>query len=150
MNNKKGFSTLEVIVLAVIILAIGGGVYYWQNQKNNSATEPLAGENKNIYTKCFKQIFSDNSIISAKFTFAENSVEGPLSYLWAQKDNSIGIFKGMLKEGLIVGDYTFMSEGQESLGKSAFRYDGKSLIQGFGPNLDEFSGAVTLNEVPCE
>ncbi|MDD5430653.1 MAG: hypothetical protein PHP03_00255 [Candidatus Pacebacteria bacterium] len=38
MNNQKGFSVLEVIVLAAIILAIGGGVYYWQTNKSSNQT----------------------------------------------------------------------------------------------------------------
>ncbi|MDD5430649.1 MAG: hypothetical protein PHP03_00230 [Candidatus Pacebacteria bacterium] len=52
MNSKKGFSTLKVIVLVVIILAIGGGVYYWQKNKTEmQESKNLSNKEKYVATQ---------------------------------------------------------------------------------------------------
>lgn len=87
--------------------------------------------------ECFEEVFSDGSIIQAKFSFDDNSASGTLDYLWAYKDNSKGTFNGTIKNNVILGNYHFFSEEVWSDNEIAFLYDGQSLVQGYGEQNSE-------------
>jgi hypothetical protein len=60
-------------------------------------------------------------------------VTGNLKYDWAQKDRNIGTVEGVVKDSLIVANYTFQSEGTTSVRQVVFRINGNELTEGFGP-----------------
>lgn len=100
--------------------------------------------------ECFEKVFTDGSVIRAKFTFNNASVSGDLTYLWAQKDNSTGTFNGAIKNGLILGNYHFFSEEVYSDNQLAFFYDGQSLVPGYGEKLNQFDQENKLVKIACK
>jgi hypothetical protein len=62
-----------------------------------------------------------------------NNVSGNLKYDWAQKDRNIGTVEGVVKDSLIVANYTFQSEGTTSVRQVVFKINGNELTEGFGP-----------------
>lgn len=67
------------------------------------------------------KINNDNGVIS-----------GDLVYNRFEKDSNKGVFKGEIKDSLIIGDYTFQSEGRSSVRQVVFKISGTSLIEGYG------------------
>jgi len=60
-------------------------------------------------------------------------VSGRLSYNNFGKDSSSGVFSGTYKDGILMGDYTFDSEGMHSVRQVIFKTVDDSFVQGFGP-----------------
>lgn len=65
----------------------------------------------------------------------ENSLQisGVLSYDNFQKDSSSGSFIGTYTDGVLIGNYSFMSEGSHSERQIAFKKQENTFIAGYGP-----------------
>ena len=59
-------------------------------------------------------------------------VTGDLVYRWYERDGNTGTIKGVLRDSLIVADYTFESEGMTSVREVIFRIKDTTLVQAFG------------------
>ena len=70
--------------------------------------------------------------ITFQITRTDPLVQGTLIYDWAEKDRSSGSFNGNFDNGLILGTYTFISEGIESSREIAFKVKDSTLIEGYG------------------
>lgn len=94
-------------------------------------------------------IFNDEKN-NVTFEITENGTEikGILNYAFAEKDKNSGNFLGKLNDGILLGKYTFQSEGKESVREVAFKVDGDELIEGYG-DLNEdgsaFKDVANLN-----
>lgn len=94
-------------------------------------------------------IFDDGkNNISFELTENDSEIKGNLTYAFAEKDKNSGSFKGKLNEGILLGQYTFQSEGTESVREVAFKVVGDKLIEGYG-DLNEdgttFKDVANLN-----
>ncbi|PHQ28438.1 hypothetical protein [Leeuwenhoekiella nanhaiensis] len=70
--------------------------------------------------------------ITFQITRVDPLVQGTLIYDWAEKDRNSGSFNGSYKNGLILGTYTFVSEGTESSREIAFKVEDSMLLEGHG------------------
>lgn len=106
-------------------------------------------------------VFNDGkNIVTLEILKNEKDVEGNLSYTLAEKDKNTGIFKGQLKGNILIGTYTFKSEGSKSSREVAFKVSSDTLIEGYG-DLNEdgtafrdittlkFSSNVPLGKTNC-
>jgi len=94
-------------------------------------------------------IFDDGkNKISLEITDIGVEIKGNLIYAFAEKDKNSGNFSGKLNDGILIGKYTFQSEGKESVREVAFKVEGDKLIEGYG-DLNEdgtaFKDASNLN-----
>lgn len=78
----------------------------------------------------------DKNSIMFKITHIDYSIKGKLDYRLAEKDANTGTFEGFLIDDVILGDYTFQSEGITSKREVIFKIVNGQLIEGFGP-MDE-------------
>ncbi len=101
--------------------------------------------------------------VTAQFDVRDRTVEGTLAYDFAEKDDNIGTFTGMLHGDTLLGVYTFQSEGQASKREVAFLRQGETLREGYGnsevvgevqrfvsPSGLVFGQGIVLARVPCE
>jgi len=70
--------------------------------------------------------------ISMEFTEIGAICKGNLTYAFAEKDKNIGTFIGKLEGDILLADYTFQSEGMESVRQVAFKVSKDTLIEGYG------------------
>lgn len=77
-------------------------------------------------------------------------VGGVLDINNAEKDSSTGPIKGSYKNEILKADYTFQSEGVESVGWVAFKKIGDDFIRGYGPdaNTVTYDTSVLYKKVP--
>lgn len=109
---------------------------------------------------CYTYDANGNHIV-LEITDINDSVLGNLSYALKEKDANTGTFAGILKDSVLLGSYTFMSEGVESTREVAFLVKEDQLVEGFG-ELDEtgtafkdknalsFSSSMPLSKTDCE
>lgn len=78
-------------------------------------------------------VFTDGkNKVSLEITESGAEVKGNLSYAFAEKDKNTGTFIGQLKDGVLVANYTFQSEGLESVRQVAFQVQKDTLMEGYG------------------
>lgn len=80
---------------------------------------------------------------TAKITMMSSGpiTTGELSYNLFEKDKNNGIFEGELHGDTLIAEYTFNSEGKESIRQVAFLKKGKQLVEGFG-DMEEKNGKM--------
>lgn len=83
----------------------------------------------------------DGTKITFQITRVDPLIQGTLIYDWAEKDRNSGSFNGSFDNGVILGTYTFISEGTESSREIAFKVQDSSLLEGYGET--QSSGKMT-------
>nr|WP_315257035.1 hypothetical protein [uncultured Flavobacterium sp.] len=122
------------------LLVAAFAALYMLNCKNNEQTtettntdpqEVIAEKTSALNLGCY--VFDDGkNIVSLEITENGEEIKGNLTYALFEKDKNSGKFTGKLKEGILIADYTFLSEGKESIRQVAFKTEGDKLIEGYG------------------
>ncbi|SDQ10752.1 hypothetical protein [Flagellimonas zhangzhouensis] len=99
--------------------------------------------------------------IELEISQSNDSIVGQLNYAFKEKDANSGSFSGMLRDSILMGSYTFASEGIESSREVAFLWKDGQLYEGFG-ELDEtgtkfkdketiiYSSSMPLTKTDCD
>lgn len=84
---------------------------------------------------------------TAKITLMSSGVitTGELSYSLYEKDKNTGIFEGELHGDTLIAEYTFSSEGKESVRQVAFLKKGDQLLEGYGDAVEKDRKMVFKN-----
>lgn len=103
-----------------------------------------------------------NSTVEMALTVNDGSVAGTLNYLPEAKDKNTGTIRGKMRGDTLLADYTFMSEGVESVREVIFLKTADGYKEGYGPVKDQkgkmvfedlkkidFSQSVPLVKVDC-
>lgn len=134
------------------------------NEKNSETTtkKEEVPKKETSLISCY-QYASTADTISLKLIHVGESITGSLVYNLKEKDKNKGTIQGAMKGNLLVADYTFMSEGMQSVRQVAFKLEGNSFTEGYGDidmqndkarfkNIDalQFNNAMKLVEVDCQ
>ncbi|PVD51384.1 hypothetical protein DC498_14680 [Terrimonas sp.] len=141
------------------------GVYVSCNpagEKPKNETPEANKTNSSSIINCYKYESASDTVV-LKLIRVGASVTGTLVYKLKEKDKNMGTIQGYMKENILVADYTFMSEGTQSIRQVAFKSDGDSFTEGYGDIVDEnekfrfknldsltFNTSVKLSGYPCE
>jgi hypothetical protein len=68
-----------------------------------------------------------------------------LYYKRFEKDKNEGVFNGVVKDSLIVANYTFASEGVHSVRETAFLINGDLLFEGYGEIMEQGASTKFVN-----
>ncbi|MBA3674588.1 MAG: hypothetical protein H0W75_06465 [Chitinophagaceae bacterium] len=98
---------------------------------------------------CYNYISNKDSVFM-HLKMANDSVTGDLIYNYFEKDKNTGTIQGKMKGDTLVADYTFLSEGIESIRQVAFLKRGNDFAEGYGDaeeinNKMVFKKTGTLN-----
>ena len=108
------------------------------DKKQESATKT---EVKTTQTETCYQYAKDSSTIKLNIIMKDDVVTGNLIYDFYQKDKNQGTIKGTLKSDTLFADYTFMSEGIESVREVVFLKTADGFVEGYG-EIDDKDGKV--------
>ncbi|RZL50183.1 MAG: hypothetical protein EOP00_05515 [Pedobacter sp.] len=95
-------------------------------------------------TFCYAYIKNRDTAM-LNFTTTNGITTGELSYKLYEKDSNKGIIEGEMKGDTLLADYTFNSEGSESVRQVAFLKKGDQLIEGFG-DVEEKNGKTVFKK----
>lgn len=113
-----------------------------QQQTDSSATDKPA-------TACY-QLMTAQDTVSMQLTTKGDEATGSLTYNFYEKDRNQGTFTGTFHGDTLFAEYTFQSEGTQSIREVAFlRQDGE-LVEGYSDMEDQngrfvFTDKHTLN-----
>ncbi|TDQ79958.1 hypothetical protein [Sphingobacterium yanglingense] len=88
---------------------------------------------------------SEGDTISLALQQQKDSVFGELKYAFSGKDRNVGKINGTLKDSLITGDYSFVSEGVPSVRQVVFRVTDQGLVEGYG-EIEESNGKMIFSD----
>ena len=125
----------SIIALSLIVFASCN-----TEKKQESTTKT---EVKTTQTETCYQHTKDSSTIKLNVTINDNMITGNLTYDYYQKDKSKGTIKGQLKSDTLFADYTFMSEGVESVREVVFIRTANGWVEGYG-EIDDKDGKVVF------
>lgn len=75
------------------------------------------------------------------------NVSGTLDFDNFEKDSSSGVFTGTYKDGILLGDYAFQSEGMDSIMQVIFKKSGDDFVRGYGEVNQEGTSFVDPMQV---
>ncbi len=89
----------------------------------------------------------DNSALFEITNTKDGIIKGNLNYHLAEKDANIGTFEGVLVNDILLGDYTFQSEGTTSKREVIFKVINGNLIEGYGEMDEEGTHFINTDHV---
>jgi hypothetical protein len=111
---------------------------------------------------CYRYATEADTVI-LKVVHIGTSITGTLVYNLKEKDSNKGTIQGAMRGNVLVADYTFMSEGIQSIRQVAFKLEGNTFIEGYGDSFNEnekmkfknldsltFSSTIKLSEMACQ
>lgn len=123
----------KLIVLSFVLLTMLNCKNKEQKTENSNAIPQEVAEETPTPLDLGCYIFDDGkNNVSLEITENSKEIRGSLTYALLEKDKNSGNFTGKLKDGILIANYTFQSEGAESIRQVAFKVDGDKLIEGYG------------------
>ena len=80
---------------------------------------------------CYRMVINRDTA-RMRLNVVDSLVTGELKYHWFEKDRNEGSVKGVIRDSLLILDYTFRSEGTLSVRQVVFKLAGTSLVEGQG------------------
>jgi hypothetical protein len=90
---------------------------------------------------CYSFVNRQDTVELELVVGADDMVSGNLHYQLAGKDRNKGTLKGVLHNDTILADYTFMSEGTQSVREITFLRRDSSLTEGYAA-MEEANGKM--------
>jgi hypothetical protein len=121
-----------------------------EENPENTNNQEITTKKKKVDTLAMGNYLFEDGKNLITFVIEENGneIKGFLTYELAEKDKNSGKFSGKFEDGILIGKYTFKSEGKESTREVAFKVDGDKLIEGYGDLSEDgtaFKNASNLN-----
>ncbi len=107
-----------------------------QTQQTTQNAEPEIATTTNCYSSA-----NNNDTVSLTIKDSNGLITGMLVYNLYQKDKNTGTLQGSMKDSLLVADYTFMSEGVQSVRQVAFKKTNNGFVEGYG-EMDDKDGKM--------
>ena len=150
----------------VTVAIICGALFSCKNAEKSSSANEINSDALPIppkeITECYQYIRSKDTV-QATLVIAGVVVSGDLDYKLFGKDKNSGKINGSMRGDTLIANYTFNSEGMESVREVAFLKINKTLIEGYGASELKngkmvfkeikklnFASGVVLNQIPCK
>lgn len=118
---KTAQLVLTIVVIGLITLLV------WPKQK---ATAPVVQTDSVV--GCYVATIAKD-VYSMQITSQDGlAVAGTLAYNNFEKDSSRGTLTGVYDGTMLLGDYSFSSEGMQSIAQVAFKKTPEGFVRGFG------------------
>jgi hypothetical protein len=130
MKTKNAF----VLIVVVLVIAF---LVWWAMGSNNTETNntvtPPPSEQASSIAGCYAATNGQDTFTLNIQNQTGDNVTGTLAFKNFEKDSSSGTFSGTYKDGILLADYTFNSEGSTSVRQVIFKKVGDDFVEGFGP-----------------
>jgi hypothetical protein len=125
-----------------LILAALAGLYSCNNK--SSETNGSSTKSEPPADGCYRYA-NDKDTVFMQIKVTGKDIDGKLVYQYFAKDKNTGTIKGELNGDTLYAQYTFMSEGKESIRSLVFLSKNGSFTEGYG-KLNETTGEPDLSD----
>ena len=142
-------NNIKIIVAVLVVLVVGGGFLYYQKNKQvplDNDNIPIT-TNESVLGTYVANLSKDVYTLTISSQQGE-SFKGELDIKNFEKDSSNGTLVGTYKNGILLADYTFKSEGSVSINQVIFKKTADGFARGYG-DVDKATGTrfVDLNTI---
>lgn len=136
--------TIAVTVIAIILVIVG--LTYWY-RPDSTPNVPADTSGTDDIRGCYVATLGKD-VYSLKIASQDGEkVAGTLVFKNFEKDSSYGTFVGTYRDGILLGDYSFNSEGMDSVIETMFKRIGTDFRRGFGEMDSSGTNFRDLNTV---
>jgi hypothetical protein len=124
------------------------------NNEQNPAKQPNQMENDSIAARvltgsllgefCYSYTNKKDSVL-LHANIGDSAVTGNLYYNFYEKDKNNGTITGKIKGDTLLADYTFISEGKQSVREVAFLLTDSTAKEGYGEMIEKNNKMVFAN-----
>ncbi len=131
-----------------------------KSEQTDTRQEPVATDVVES-SACYASVMGPDTMLLSLKTMGEE-VTGSLTYNFYEKDDNQGTLRGEMRGDTLLADYTFQSEGTESIRQVAFLKRGEGFVEGYGDIEDQggkmvfknaasldFNSGTSFAKVPC-
>lgn len=140
---------MKTIFIVIIVVILGLIVYLQFGKPQSQVVVENTNEtmNEEDIVGCYvATLAKDVYTININSQIGE-SVKGTLTFDNFEKDSSSGTFEGTYNDGILFGEYSFQSEGMDSVMQVIFKKQGNDFVRGFGPVNATGDAYVDVNDV---
>ncbi len=123
-NNTKLILGLVLVILIVLAISLKKDAAPVPDEQQNVVIENVEG--------CYVATLAKDVYTLNVQSQSGESIDGKLVFKNFEKDSSSGDFKGTYKDGMLFGNYTFNSEGSDSVLNVIFKRVGADFVRGYG------------------
>ena len=131
-NDYFYFLNHQINIMKKITLFLFLGAAFVSCKKESLEKTPAVVAEIPAIEECYKGILKEDTIVMTLVLKDRQVIDGQLNYHFFEKDKSEGTLKGQIKGDTHHANYTFMSEGKESVREVAFLKEGDAYIEGYG------------------
>ena len=126
-------NNIKIFLVFILLVVIGFFVYQSSNKgpAEPIVQAPVANNVENVLGCYIANLAKDVYTLNIKTQVGAN-VTGTLAFKNFEKDSSGGTFVGTYQNGTLLGDYSFASEGMNSVLQTIFKKSGNTFIRGYG------------------
>ena len=122
-----------VIVVLIVLVFAGGGFYASSVVKEMTVTadKPVptpSSSPSSEFASCYHGVVAGADSVFTVSIDSAGSWSGKMSFVNKEKDSSYGTYKGSYAGGFLTAQYTFWSEGVQSVGDYVFNRDGENFV----------------------
>lgn len=131
------------------------------SEKTDQADDPPLSTEVTETSACYAAVTAGDSV-TLRLVNANGDITGELTYNNREKDDNRGTIMGQMRGDTLLADYTFMSEGTESVRQVAFLKRGSGFVEGYGDAEDRngkmvfkntsglnFASGTVFEKAPC-
>ena len=118
--------TLKILILTGAISFIASC-----NSQRRKSKVDMPSTSKTSPLNCYRYINKLDTVI-LKTTDVNGVVTGTLVYNFFQENKYSGTIQGVMKDEVLIADFTFFFTGVKSVRQVAFKRKGKNFIEGYG------------------
>ncbi|MBP6866639.1 MAG: hypothetical protein KBC12_03815 [Candidatus Pacebacteria bacterium] len=140
MKNSTAF-------LVLILIIIVGALFYFQKSKDANTNGETIVVSDGAIEGCYVATLAKDVYTLTILSEEAGNFTGSLSFKNFEKDSSSGTYNGTYKDGILLGDYSFQSEGMKSVMQVIFKKDGEAFVRGFGEVNETGDRFVNLDAI---
>ncbi len=123
------------LILPALLLTLG-----CTSEKTEQADDQPQTTEVQETSACYASVTGADSV-SLRLVNTNGDITGELTYNNQEKDDNRGTIMGQMHGDTLLADYTFISEGVESVRQVAFLKKGEGFVEGYG-DAEERNGKM--------
>ena len=124
-------SAFKIAIGIFVVITVAASIFYLKEKSAPIVEQPpiTAG---NSVMGCYEAELGKDLYSLAILSQSGEAFEGTLRFKNYQKDSSSGPYKGTYIDGILFGEYSFRSEGMDSVIEVLFKKSEDGFIRGYG------------------
>ena len=135
------------ITIAILVVIIVGASIFYLKEKSAPIIQPPPIKVEKSVVGCYEARLGKDLYSLAILSQVGETFEGTLSFKNFEKDSSSGPFKGTYIDGILFGEYSFQSEGMDSLIQVLFKKSADGFVRGYGKMNEAGDRFANLNDI---